>query len=212
MDGIINVNKPKGITSYDVIRFIKRNFELMDKIGHAGTLDPLAEGVLIICIGRATKLSRFFMELEKEYWAKLLLGTITDTLDLEGKITEKRDVNVKVEDVKEVLKNFEGEIEQIPPSVSAIKYKGRPLYKFYRKGIVISPRPRKVYIKEITLLKVELPYVEFKVVCSKGTYIRALCRDIGEKLGCGGIQAELKRLRIGPFRICLLYTSPSPRD
>lgn len=201
MDGIINLNKPKNITSYDAIRFIKRNFNFSEKIGHAGTLDPLAEGVLIICIGKATKLSRFFMELEKEYWAKLLLGTVTDTLDLEGKVIEKKDVNVDVNDIEKVLKEFEGEIEQIPPSVSAIKYKGKPLYKLYRKGVVISPKPRKVYIKEIKLLKVDLPYVEFKVICSKGTYIRALCRDIGEKLKCGATQAELTRLRIGPFRI-----------
>jgi len=148
MEGILNINKPEGFTSYDVIRVIKKNFDLKGKkIGHAGTLDPLAEGVLIICIGKATKLSGKFMEFEKEYIAELLLGIKTDTDDIEGEVIEKKEVNVNEEEVVEVIKSFEGEIEQIPPIVSAIKHKGKPLYKLYRKGIIVTPPPRKVFIK-----------------------------------------------------------------
>ena len=202
MEGILNINKPEGFTSYDVIRVIKKNFDLRGKkIGHAGTLDPLAEGVLIICIGKATKLAGKFMEFEKEYIAELLLGIKTDTDDIEGEVIEKKEVNVKEEEVKEVIKSFEGEIEQVPPIVSAIKHKGKPLYKLYRKGIIITPPPRKVFIKKIDILKIDFPYVEFRIICSKGTYVRALCRDIGEKLGTGGIQSKLKRIRVGPFKI-----------
>ncbi|HOL21422.1 MAG TPA: tRNA pseudouridine(55) synthase TruB [bacterium] len=201
MDGIIPVNKPAGITSYDVIRFIKRTFRLKEKIGHAGTLDPLASGVLIICIGKATRMSTIFMDMEKEYEAKILLGMITDTDDIKGKVMEQREVRVSEDDVIKVIKEFEGEIEQIPPVVSAIKKKGTPLYKLHRKGIAVSPPPRKVLIKRIEIMGMPLPYVDLRVVCSKGTYIRSLCRDIGNKLGCGGTQVALKRTRVGDFKI-----------
>ncbi|MCM8761955.1 MAG: tRNA pseudouridine(55) synthase TruB [Candidatus Omnitrophica bacterium] len=201
MDGIIPVNKPSGITSYDVIRFIKRTFRIKEKIGHAGTLDPLASGVLIICIGKATRMSTTFMRMEKEYEAGMLLGIITDTDDIKGKVLEKNEVKVSKEEIARVVKEFEGEIEQIPPVVSAIKKAGAPLYKLYRKGITISPPPRKVFIKRIEIIDISLPYVGLRVVCSKGTYIRSLCRDIGNKLGCGGTQSALKRTRIGDFKI-----------
>lgn len=201
MDGIILVNKPSGITSYDVIRFIKRTFRLKDKIGHAGTLDPLASGILIICIGKATKMSKLFMNDEKEYEARLLLGVRTDSDDIKGKVIEEKKVGVSEEEILKVIKEFEGEIEQIPPVVSAIKKKGTPLYKLYRKGISVSPSPRKVLIRRIDIVNISLPYVDLKVVCSKGTYIRSLCRDIGNKLGCGGTQAGLRRTRIGDFKI-----------
>lgn len=202
MDGIINVYKPKGITSYDVIRILKKTFSIKDKIGHGGTLDPIGEGVLIICIGKMTKISGKLLNFDKEYIAEVLLGIKTDTDDIEGKIIEKREVGeIKEEEIVKTIKSFEGEIEQIPPFVSAIKHKGKPLYKYYRKGVIIQPPPRKVIIKKIDVLKINLPYVEFKVLCSKGTYIRALCRDIGEKLGCGGTQSRLIRTKIGPFKI-----------
>jgi len=201
MDGIIPVNKPSGITSYDVIRFIKRSFRLKDKIGHAGTLDPLASGILIICIGKATKMATTFMNMEKEYEARLLLGVITDTDDIKGNVIEKREVKVEEKDVIRVIKEFEGKVEQIPPVVSAIKKEGVPLYKLHRKGISVSPPPRKVIIKRIDIMDISLPYVDFRVICSKGTYIRALCRDIGNKLGCGGTQAALERTRVGDFKI-----------
>ncbi|MGC8977495.1 MAG: tRNA pseudouridine(55) synthase TruB [Candidatus Ratteibacteria bacterium] len=200
MDGIINVYKPKGITSYDVIRIFKKEFGIKDKIGHAGTLDPIGEGVLIICIGYITKCSNKFLNFDKEYIGEVLLGIKTDTDDIEGKVMEKKEVgNLSDEEIIKVIKSFEGEIEQIPPFVSAIKYKGKPLYKYFRKGIIINPPPRKVFIKKIDVLKINLPYVEFKITCSKGTYIRALCRDIGERLGCGGTQSKLVRTRVGPF-------------
>ncbi len=197
MDGIIVVNKPSGITSYDVIRFLKRSCEVHDKIGHCGTLDPLAQGVLVVCIGKATKLSSMFMRLDKEYIAKMVLGQKTDTDDITGRIIKKeKSVYVNNAQVQEVITAFTGKIQQVPPSVSAIKHNGSPLYKLYRKGIVVIPEVRKVLIKEIEILCINIPYVEFRVVCSKGTYVRALCRDIGEKLGCGAVQTELKRTRV----------------
>ncbi|MCS7180876.1 MAG: tRNA pseudouridine(55) synthase TruB [bacterium] len=202
MEGIINIYKPKDITSYDVIRIIKKEFKLKEKIGHGGTLDPIGEGVLIICIGNMTKISYKFLNYDKEYIGELLLGVKTDTDDIKGKIIEEKKIeNISNEKIIEVIKSFEGEIEQIPPVVSAIKYKGKPLYKYYRKGILIKPPPRKVIIKKIEIQKINLPYIEFKVLCSKGTYIRALCRDIGEKLGCGGTQNKLIRTKVGPFKI-----------
>lgn len=201
MDGIIIVNKPSGITSYDVIRFLKRNYSIRDKIGHAGTLDPLAEGVLIVCIGKATKLSSSFMGLEKEYIAEMLLGKITDTDDIDGRVVKEKPVDVAKADVERLIPMYKGDIEQVPPVVSAIKYKGSPLYKLYRKGVGVTPAKRTVFIKEIEILSMELPRVTFRVVCSKGTYIRALCRDIGNELGCGGVQTALKRTKVGTFTI-----------
>jgi len=201
MDGIINVHKPKGITSYDVIRFIKRTFHPTEKIGHAGTLDPLAEGVLLVCLGRTTKLSAMLMDKEKEYVAQLQLGVTTDTLDLGGKVLEEKDVRVTPEEVEAAIRSFEGEIVQIPPVVSALKHEGQPMYKLFRKGVAVAPEPRKVMVKKIEVLKINLPYAEFRVVCSKGTYVRALCRDIGERLGCGGVQTALLRTRVGAFAL-----------
>lgn len=202
MNGILNINKPKGITSYDVIRIIKKEFKWKDKIGHGGTLDPIGEGVLIVCLGKMTKIANQFLNFDKEYITEILLGIKTDTDDIEGKIIEEKDVNdLKEEEIVKVIKSFEGEIKQIPPVVSAIKYKGKPLYKYYRKGIIIQPPPRKIKIKKIEILKIDIPYIEIKVFCSKGTYIRTLCRDIGDKLGCGGTQNRLKRTKVGPFKI-----------
>ncbi|MCM8786366.1 MAG: tRNA pseudouridine(55) synthase TruB [Candidatus Omnitrophica bacterium] len=202
MDGILNVYKPKGITSYDVIRILKKEFKIKDKIGHGGTLDPIGEGVLIICLGTTTKILNRFLNFDKEYITEVFLGVKTDTDDIDGNIIEKKEVkNLTEEEIINVVKSFEGEIEQIPPVVSAIKHKGVPLYKYYRKGIKIQPSPRKVFIKKIEVLNISLPYVELKVLCSKGTYIRALCRDIGEKLGCGGTQNKLIRTKVGMFKI-----------
>lgn len=201
MNGIIIVNKPSGITSYDVIRFLKRTFHLREKLGHAGTLDPLASGILIVCIGKTTKLSSELMKMEKVYEARLLLGITTDTDDIDGTVLDEKPVDVKEVDIKRAIDSFTGEIEQVPPAVSAIKYKGRPLYKLHRKGVVIKPHPRKVFIKKIETLNIDIPYVDFRVTCSKGTYIRALCRDIGSQLGCGGTQIKLKRIRVGSYKI-----------
>jgi tRNA pseudouridine55 synthase len=199
MDGILVINKPGNITSYDVIRFIKRNFNLTDKIGHAGTLDPLARGVLLVCIGKGTKMSRLFMNFEKEYIARLKLGIKTDTDDIEGKIIEEKFVETTEKEVTKTIKSFKGEIQQVPPIVSAIKHKGKPLYKHYREGNTVKPHAKTVTVKEIEIISIDLPEAEFRVVCSKGTYIRSLCRDIGEKIGCGGTQISLIRTKVGPF-------------
>jgi len=206
MNGIVVVNKPKGITSYDVIRFFKRTFRLKDKIGHAGTLDPLACGVLIVCLGTATRASSLFMKMEKEYEAKLLLGVSTDTDDMDGKVIEEKEVNATPDEVLDAVSFFKGEIEQVPPVVSAIKQQGSPLYKLHRQGVAVSPPKRTVFVREIEVTGMNLPYVDFRVACSKGTYIRALCRDIGNRLGCGGTQVELKRTKVGDYGIGESFT------
>lgn len=204
MDGFLNVNKPSGITSYDVIRFIKKIPNFSSKIGHTGTLDPLASGVLVICIGSATKKASKFLLMEKEYLATLLLGISTDTDDIQGKILETCEIkpeNLSVQKIQDVVYSFAGEIEQVPPVVSAIRKQGKRLYKLHRKGKSLIPEPRKVFIHEIEIKKIEIPRIVFRVVCSRGTYIRALCRDIGKKLGYIGVQESLIRLRVGKFTL-----------
>jgi tRNA pseudouridine55 synthase len=204
MDGFLNINKPQGITSYDVIRAIKRMFRLKDKIGHTGTLDPLASGVLVICIGKATKTAQQFLDMEKEYVATMKFGIVTDTDDIQGKILETHPVNPALfteERIRAILKEFEGEIDQVPPSVSAIHHKGRRLYQLHRSGRPVIPDPRKVTVKQISIEHMELPLLTFRVICTRGTYVRALCRDIGMKFGCGGTQEKLVRQRIGKFTL-----------
>ncbi|MCX7705984.1 MAG: tRNA pseudouridine(55) synthase TruB [bacterium] len=204
ISGFINVNKPMGITSYDVIRYIKKIPNFHSKIGHTGTLDPLASGVLVICIGNATKKADKFLKMEKEYVASLLLGITTDTDDIQGKIIETREINVvdfEENRIRDVVLSFIGEIDQVPPVVSALRRQGERLYKLHRKGKTIVPEPRRVFINEIEIKKIEIPRIVFRVVCSRGTYIRALCRDIGKKLGYGAVQESLIRLRVGQFRI-----------
>ncbi|MCL5408525.1 MAG: tRNA pseudouridine(55) synthase TruB [Candidatus Omnitrophica bacterium] len=202
MEGFININKPSGITSYDVIRFIKKVFHPKEKLGHTGTLDPLASGVLVICAGRATKFSHFFLNMDKEYITTMELGKITDTDDVDGKVLETRSINnITSENIKEVVRGFLGEINQVPPIVSALKLKGEKSYNLYRKGENVVLLPRKVHIKEIEIVDIKIPEVKIRVVCSRGTYMRSLCRDIGEKLGCGATQSELLRTRVGKFTI-----------
>lgn len=200
MDGLLNIKKPKGITSYDVIRFIKKSFHFRERIGHTGTLDPAAAGVLLVCLGKATKLSSLLMAEEKEYEATLRLGVRTDTLDEEGKVLSRIDkVTVTEEKIKKAFSSFVGEIKQVPPLVSALKYQGRRMYEIAREGKDVPRRARRIRIKELEIKEIKIPFVSFRVVCSKGTYIRALCRDIGELLGCGAFQSALIRKRIGPF-------------
>ena len=198
--GIILVNKPKGMTSHDVVDFARNRLGIR-KIGHAGTLDPMATGLLILLVGKATKLSSRFAELDKEYEATLHLGVRTDTGDAEGKIIEERPVAVSEKEIYEAFSRFIGEIEQVPPMISAIRYKGRRLYELARKGITIPRSPRKVKIYRLEVNHIDLPEVSFTVACSKGTYIRKLCEDIGELLGCGAYQSRLHRLRIGSFSV-----------
>ena len=199
MDGVINVYKPEGITSFDVVWKI-RKLAHTKKVGHTGTLDPLACGVLPICIGKGTKIVDYIMNGSKEYKALLKLGIVTDTYDREGKIINESDVKCSEEEVTHAIKSFIGEIAQIPPMYSALKVNGVRLYELARKGIEIEREKRNITILDIQILEIKLPYVSFIVKCSKGTYIRSLCYDIGEKLKCGGVMWALERIKTSIFK------------
>ncbi len=201
MDLIISLNKPRDITSQGAVTRVKRILRVK-KAGHTGTLDPMATGLLLVCINKATRLASYFSPLDKEYRAVMKLGESTDTQDAYGKIIEKADsINLDGGDVENTLKSFEGRISQTPPMFSALKHKGKPLYNYARKGIEIAREPKEVYIYRVELLNVNLPFVRFNVLCSKGTYIRTLCDDMGKKLGVGAHLFELERTAIGPFSI-----------
>jgi len=201
MHGIINLDKPKGMTSQEAVTFVKRTLRVK-KAGHAGTLDPLATGVLLILLGEATKVARFLSDLDKEYISKIKLGERTDTLDSEGNIIEKRDVpDIPKGQIEAVLSRFLGKIRQVPPMYSALKHSGRPLYELARKGIEVERKERPVNIYNIRLLSLNLPYLEIAISCSKGTYIRTLADDIGMALGTGAHIVELRRTSIGGFNI-----------
>ncbi len=191
-NGIINVYKESGFTSFDVVAKL-RGILKQKKIGHTGTLDPDAEGVLVVCLGKATRLCDILTDKDKSYTATLLLGRTTDTEDTSGKLLTENEVNVTEEEVTNAIRSFVGEYDQIPPMYSAIKVNGKKLYELAREGIEIERTPRRVAIHKIDIISIELPYVTFRVSCGKGTYIRSLCRDIGEKLGCGGIMDKLVR-------------------
>lgn len=191
-NGIINVYKESGFTSFDVVAKL-RGILKQKKIGHTGTLDPDAEGVLVVCLGKATRLCDILTDKDKSYTATLLLGRTTDTEDSSGKLLTENEVKVTEEEVMNAISSFVGEYDQIPPMYSAIKVNGKKLYELAREGIEIERTPRRVAIHKIDIISIELPYVTFRVSCGKGTYIRSLCRDIGEKLGCGGIMDKLVR-------------------
>ncbi len=199
---IININKPGGLTSFQVVKKIRKHFNIR-KVGHAGTLDPSATGVLLILTGKATKNSISLTSLEKEYLAEIELGIETDTNDIDGKIISRSNILYEYcsEEIQNILNQFVGSIEQIPPIYSAIKFKGKPLYKYARRGIKVDLKPRKVQINNIRLLDLRWPIFEINVTCSKGTYIRALARDLGVKLGTGAYLKSLIRTRIGPYRV-----------
>ncbi len=200
--GIINILKPPGMTSFDAVNHLKYDLEA-DKAGHTGTLDPLAAGVLPICINRATKIIPFLPEDIKVYHCEILLGKTTDTLDREGKVVDTSDSwgHLSRMEVKDCLKEFQGEIEQIPPMYSAVKKDGRRLYELARNGREVERDPRTVKIYEIEIIDIELPILQIKVRCGSGTYIRSLARDLGKKLGCGGMLNFLIRTGSGPFKI-----------
>ncbi|MBZ4654479.1 MAG: tRNA pseudouridine synthase [Peptococcaceae bacterium] len=201
MDGLINVLKPPGMTSHDVVSFLRREFQ-QKKIGHAGTLDPQAAGVLPVCLGQATRLVEYLSHDHKEYLCELTLGITTTTQDAWGEVIEQCEASeIMLAKIKEVLSSFEGEVWQIPPMYSAIKLDGVPLYKLARKGEEIEREPRQVYIEKITLLDYRHPKLLLLVNCSKGTYIRTLCHDIGSALGAGGIMSFLLRTRVGNFTL-----------
>ncbi len=202
MNGILIVDKPLGKTSFDMVRDARKKYNIK-KVGHIGTLDPMATGVLAILIGEATKLSDYLVEHDKEYIATLCLGEKRDTGDSEGKIIEEKAVpdDISKENITEVLDRFKGESMQIPPMYSAIKINGEKLYDLARKGIEVERKPRKINIYDIELIKFDNKEIIFRVVCSKGTYIRSLCEDIAEKLDTLGYMKDLKRTRIGNFKI-----------
>ncbi len=201
MDLVVNLNKPKNISSQQAVIKVKRIFAAR-KAGHTGTLDPIATGILIVCINDATKITRFLSDLDKEYIVRLKLGERTDTYDLTGKFVEIRDFSsIKEYDIHKVLEKFTGKIKQIPPMYSAIKVHGQPLYKLARSGIEIKRPERIVDIFRIDPISFKQPYLDIKVSCSKGTYIRTLCDDIGKALGVGAHMISLERTRVGKFRI-----------
>ena len=200
MDGIIVIRKEKGYTSHDVVARL-RGILHMKKIGHTGTLDPEAEGVLPVALGKATRLVDMITEKEKTYEAVMRLGVVTDTQDMTGTVLRQEEVTVTPEETEEALASFVGEQMQIPPMYSALKVNGKKLYELAREGKTVERKARQVHFFEIRLLEMELPLVRFRVTCSKGTYIRTLCHDIGEKLGCGAAMESLLRTQVGRFEL-----------
>ena len=199
--GIILVNKPADWTSHDVVSFIRARFNV-PKAGHCGTLDPAATGLLVVVIGKFTKLSQKFSGEDKTYEGTILLGTVTDSQDLDGEIIQQNDWSaITPERLEEGFMNFLGDIEQVPPMVSAVKKDGKRLYALAREGIEVEREAKPVTIESIKLTRVELPYADFVVKCSKGTYIRTLCSDVGELLGCGACLSRLNRIQSGEFEL-----------
>lgn len=198
--GIIILNKPVGVSSHRCVGMVRKALN-MKKVGHTGTLDPEASGVLPILAGPATRASDFLTMEDKRYRATILLGTKTDTLDMAGEVIEKNPVNVTEEEIREVTGSFVGNIQQVPPMYSAIQVNGQRLYNLARQGIEVERKARDITIFSIDIEKIELPYVKIAVHCSKGTYIRTLAADIGDKLGCGGCISELERTSSGDFTI-----------
>ncbi|WP_300392793.1 tRNA pseudouridine(55) synthase TruB [Fusobacterium sp.] len=206
MDGIINVNKPKGITSFDVIRKLRKILS-MRKIGHTGTLDPLAEGVLLVCVGKATKLAQDIEAHSKEYIAGFELGYKTDTYDIEGVTVDKKEnFSVTLEELSEVIKKFIGNIKQVPPMYSAIKINGQKLYDLARKGEVIEREARDIFIESIEVLEFDGKKGILKCKVSKGTYIRSLIYDIGEELNTFAVMTSLVRTQVGEENICKSFS------
>lgn len=199
--GVLNLNKPPKLTSRQAVDRVKRILDVK-KAGHGGTLDPDATGVLLICLGDGTKLFEALQAGTKEYEGTLILGVTTDTLDANGQIIKTTETShITPNQIRSVCQQFGGEIEQTPPMFSAVKHKGKPLYTLARQGIEVKRPSRRVFIESIELLSLKIPEVRFRVICSKGTYIRALAADIGTALGCGAHLSELTRTRSGVFKI-----------
>ena len=204
-DGMINVCKEKGFTSHDVVAKL-RGILHQKRIGHTGTLDPDATGVLPVCLGKGTKLCDMITDRDKTYRAVMLLGRTTDTQDISGQILSENEVHVGENEVRDAAAAFVGDYMQVPPMYSAIKVDGKKLYELARAGQEIQRKPRHVVIHSLEITDVQLPYVTMEVCCSKGTYIRTLCQDIGEKLGCGACMTELVRLKVGSFDMADAFT------
>ncbi len=201
MDGILIVDKPAGWTSFDVVNFVKKRFKIKH-VGHTGTLDPMALGVLVLLLGKYTKLAGEFIGLDKEYETVLTLGVSTDTADSTGKVLVKSAVpGMDVDEARRILSSFTGEIQQVPPMFSAVKINGRRLYDSARKGEVVSRKARRVFIRQLEMTSFNLPDISMRIVCSKGTYIRTLCEDIARQLGGHGHMSYLRRTKAGAFNI-----------
>jgi tRNA pseudouridine55 synthase len=199
MDGILIIDKPPGMTSHDVVLALRR-LVAGDRLGHAGTLDPNATGVLIGLVGKATKVSRFLMGLDKEYVFTVRLGVETDTLDVWGKVTSEGPTDgMGADQILDAAARFRGKYQQIAPSLSAIKHRGTPLYKLARRGVATPIKTRVVEIKSFEVTEIAMPYVTIRTWCSSGTYVRSLARDMGRHLGCGAAVSSLRRVRIGAF-------------
>ena len=211
MNGIINVYKEAGFTSFDVVAKL-RGILKQKKIGHTGTLDPDAVGVLPVCLGSATKLCDMLTDKKKEYIAEFVLGKVTDTQDISGTVLEEKEVTCTEEDVKVAIDSFVGTYEQLPPMYSAIKVDGKRLYELARQGKEVERKTRSVTLYEIEVLKMQLPHVSVRVLCSKGTYIRTLCHDIGMHLNCGAVMTSLKRTASGQFRLDSAHTLAEIED
>lgn len=201
MDGILIIDKPQWLTSHDVVLNLRKKLG-QQRIGHAGTLDPIATGVLVLVLGKATKLVPRLINQDKIYEVILTLGIKTDTGDITGKVLKKQEVqNIELSTIKDAFNKFQGQLIQTPPMVSAKKYKGKPLYKYARQGKIIPRSPKQIHIYSITLEEANLPEASFTVHCSKGTYIRTLCEDIGESIGYGACANKIHRIKSGPFTI-----------
>lgn len=201
LSGLLLVDKPRGITSMQVVEEIKSKFHV--KAGHAGTLDPLATGLLLVLLGQATKLSEFFQKLDKAYIAKAKLGEITDTYDAEGRVVESREVKVDCQQVKDALRAFRGKIMQKPPPYSAKRIGGKRAYELARMGVDFEIKPVEVEVYRAELLACDMPYVELYYEVSSGTYIRSLVHDLGIALSCGAHVVELRRTKVGPFEVSM---------
>lgn len=201
IDGILIVNKPSGITSHDVVAFVRRKLGIK-KVGHAGTLDPIATGVLVVLIGRCTRMFDSFLRMDKEYVATLTLGVKTASGDSQGEVLAEADYrHISREMVEAAFCRYSGEIMQVPPMYSAVKHKGKRLYKLALKGQQVERTPRKVTIRELRMLSFEPPHVRFYLRCSRGTYVRQLAEDVAADLRCVGHISQLERQSIGPFHI-----------
>lgn len=200
-EGILLVDKPGGITSHDVVDRVRRIFR-MKKVGHAGTLDPMATGLMLILVGKATKVSQYLMSMDKEYTGTLKLGEETDSQDADGEVLVRKEVpDLSKDDVKSAMKGFLGDQYQTPPMFSAKKVDGQPLYKLARKGKTVPREPRVIHVSRYELTAFEPPEASFLVACSKGAYVRTLAHDLGQKLGCGAHLNVLRRTGVGKFRI-----------
>ena len=196
--GILLLDKPLGITSNAALQRVKGLFQAR-KAGHTGSLDPLADGLLPLCFGNATKISAFLLDADKRYRVRVRLGETTTTADAEGEVLQRRPVDVDEAQINQALARFRGEIQQIPPMYSALKHKGERLYKLAREGVEVERKPRTIVIHALTLVDCQLPEFELDVRCTKGTYVRTLAEDIGEVLGCGAHVVALRRTGVGPF-------------